>query len=189
MKKKQSKIRKRYIFLICIALLPLFKLIHPNDYCFGVADLLLIAAIGVVFFIAFMVILFYNLYKVSLKRELFNIRPVLILVVFGISLFLGLKYHDKNIFKTVKKKYVAKENGLFNNELTLFTDKTFELKNIKTEYSCYIKGNYHKKGNTLHFSDFDTSSNFLEKEYLVIGDTLVSENSQKAKFILFENSQ
>lgn len=187
MKKKKNKIRKRYIFLIFIALLPLFKLIHSNDYCFGVADLLLIAAIGVVFFIAFMVILFYNLYKVSLKRELFNIRPVIIFVVFGISLFFGLKYHDKNIFKTKKEKFVTKENTLPKSELILFTDKTFELKNIKTEYTCFIKGNYLKKGDTLLFSNFDTSNEILEEKLIVKQDELISENSQRPLFKVLKN--
>ena len=70
------KIRKRYLGLILIALLPLTFLIHFGDYCFGVKELLIITGLAIFFLITFLAILFHNLYSIVLKKELFNYRPI-----------------------------------------------------------------------------------------------------------------
>lgn len=145
---RKKTIRKRYIFLIILAIVPFYRFYHEEDYCFGDADLLIIGMLSVVFFIAFLVIFFINLYKISLRIELFNYRPVLILTVFSMALYFALKFHNKNVFKTEKQHFSsisdAKDLHLF-----LFTDKTFEIKKKFTNYSCYYKGNFSYKGDTL----------------------------------------
>lgn len=182
MRKKRKK-TFRYILLIVIALTPLFKLIHLNDYCFGVADLLIISAIAVVFFIAFLVILFYNLYKISLKIELFDFKPLIIFFIFGVSLFFGVKFHDKNIFKTIKMSFINDSDLEKRLELRLFTDKTFEYKETQIEYSCYNKGHYQFLNDTLRLEFLNTSFDKLEKKFILKDSILESaKNLQKIKF-------
>lgn len=181
---KKNKIRKRYILLIVIAILPLFKLIHPNDYCFGIADLFIIGAIAVAFFIAFLVVLFYNLYKISLKVELFNYRPILIFVVFGVCLYLGVSYHDQHIFKTESNSFITSSSNDLNGKLLLFTDGTceFELKYESARYSCFYKGNYFYKKDSLILQNIKLSDDELPKKFLVKEDTLIAFKADKAFF-------
>ena len=96
------KIRKRYLLLILIALLPLYFLIHTDDYCFGVAELLIIGGLAILFIIVFLVVFFNNLYGISLKRELFDANPLIIAAVYAVLLYLFVNYHDENVFKTKK---------------------------------------------------------------------------------------
>lgn len=181
---KKNKIRKRYILLIVIAILPLFKLIHPNDYCFGVADLILIGGIAVLFFVAFLVILFYNFYKISLKVELFNYRPILIFVVFGVCLYLGVSFHNKQIFKSEYKAYKTSDTNDFKGKLKLFQDGTceFELKYESANYSCYFKGTYLNNKDTLVLQNVHLSDNELPKKFLVKGSILKVINSDRIFF-------
>lgn len=180
---KKRKKTFRYILLVVIALLPLFKLIHFNDYCFGVADLLIIAAIAIIFFIAFLVILFYNLYKISLKIELFDFKPLIIFFVFAISLYYALSYHDKHISKTKKISFIT-YNDLENlSELHLFADKTFEYKDVKVEYSCYYNGRYKITKDTLKLEFENSSFDKLEKRFILKDSLLRSiKNPQEIKF-------
>lgn len=81
-----KKIRKRYLLLIFLALLPFYKLYHPEDYCFGDVDLVIIGGLTILFVITFLSIVFYNLYSIALKKELFNFRPLIIATVFAFFL-------------------------------------------------------------------------------------------------------
>jgi hypothetical protein len=145
------KLRKRYFLLILLALLPFYKLIHLDDYCFGDVDLLAIGALSVLFTIALITIVFYNLYRISLRNELFNFRPLIIAGVFGIALFFGLKYHNKNPFKDIKYSFIANNTRSINSKLLLFTDGTFELKIIKFKNNCHFRGTYTYKSDSLFF--------------------------------------
>ncbi len=144
------KIRKRYVLLILIALLPLYFLIHPDDYCFGVAELLIIGGLVILFIIVFLVVVFNNLYGISLKRELFNFRPLIIAAVYAVSLYLFINYHDENVFKTKKMVFKIEENNTHNAKITLFTDKTFAFKTAYKEYRCVNKGIFQLKNDTLY---------------------------------------
>lgn len=181
---KKNKIRKRYILLIVIAILPLFKLIHPNDYCFGVADLILIGGIAVLFFVAFLVVLFYNLYKISLKVELFNYRPILIFIVFGVCLYFGVSFHNQHLFKTKYQSFITADTNDLKGKLVLFTDGTceFELKYESERYSCFFKGNYLYNKDTLVLQNVQLSDNELPKKFLVKDATLKGFNSDKIFF-------
>lgn len=149
------KLRKRYFLLILLAVLPFYKLFHPDNYCFGDLDLALIGLLVILFIIVFLTVFFYNLYKITLKKELFNFRPLIIAAIFTTSLYLGLEYHDENVFKNklqVFKSY-SKEKALL--EINLFDDNTFELKIINEESFCVEKGKYHFKRDTLFLNKYD----------------------------------
>jgi amino acid transporter len=144
-----KKIRKRYLLLIVLALFPFYRLIHPENYCFGDIDLVIIAMLTILYIIAFLSIFFYNLYKITLKKELFNFRPLVITFFFSMTLYYTLEYHDKNIFKDKVQMFkgYSKEKEIL--EINLFKNKTFELKTIKPKSFCVEKGTYYYKKDTL----------------------------------------
>jgi hypothetical protein len=153
------KIRKRYLLLILIALLPLYFLIHPDDYCFGVAELLIIGGLAILFIIVFLVVFFNNLYGISLKRELFDANPLIIAVVYAVFLYLFINYHDENVFKTKKMVFKTEDSTTQNAKITLFTDKTFEFKTVYREYRCVNKGVFRLTNDTLYLKTNHTLNN------------------------------
>ena len=144
-----KKLRKRYLLLILLALFPFYRLIHPKNYCFGDVDLVIIAGLTILYIITFLSISFYNLYKITLKKELFNFRPLIITFVFSMSLYYTLEYHDKNLFKEkvkVFKSYTKEKEKL---QISLFKNNTFELRTIDSTFFCVEKGKYLFKNDTL----------------------------------------
>ena len=146
------KLRKRYFLLILLALLPFYRLIHTENYCFGDNDLLIIAGFTILYIIAFLSVSFYNLYKITLKKELFNFRPLLITFVFSMVLYNTLDYHDKHFFKDKVQVFesTSKEKALL--EINLFDNNTFELKTINPKSYCVEKGSYTYKKDTLYLN-------------------------------------
>ncbi len=143
------KIRKRYLLLISIALLPLTFLIHFGDYCFGVKELLIITGFIICFIVVFLVILFNNFYNIVLKKELFNYRPVLIAVIYCIVLSLFLNYHGENFFKTKINLFETPKTSKDTRRLTLFSDNYFELKIIQKNQRCVYRGFFQFNQDTL----------------------------------------
>ena len=156
------KLRKRYFLLIFLAILPFYKLFHFGDYCFGDVDLFYFALLSIVFAIAFIATVFYNLYRISLRNELFNFRPLIIAGVFSLAMFLGLKYHNNNPFKSKVEvfKSISKENEQL--EIVLFDNNTFEFKITFNHNTCVEKGTYYFKKDVL----------ILDKNNKVNGNTL-----------------
>jgi hypothetical protein len=146
------KFRKRYFLLILVSFLPLYFLIHPEDYCFGDAELLMVGGCVVLFFIVFLAITFYNLYKYSERLELFNFRPLIIAGIYGVFLFLFLTFHDQNFFKNEVKSFEISNNSKIQTELTLFYDGSFEYKTTENDVSCYKKGLYTLKNDSLYLN-------------------------------------
>lgn len=143
------KLRKRYFLLILLALLPFYRLIHTENYCFGDFDLVIIAGLTILYIIAFLSVSFYNLYKITLRKELFNFRPLLITLVFSTTLYNALDYHDKHFFKDKIQTFesVSKEKSIL--EINLFDNNTFELKTINSKSFCVEKGKYYYKKDSL----------------------------------------
>lgn len=144
-----KKVRKRYLLLIILALFPFYRLFHSENYCFGDVDLVIIGGLTLMYIITFLSIFFYNLYKITLKKELFNFRPLIITFFFSMSLYYTLEYHDKNLFKEkvqVFKSYTKEKEKL---KISLFKNKTFELRTIDSTSFCVEKGNYQYKNDTL----------------------------------------
>lgn len=145
---KKNKIRIRYLFLIALAILPFYKFYHEGDYCFGDADLVVIGGYTLLFIITFLVIIFNNLYIFTLKKELFNFRPVIIAILFFTGLFLCFTYHTENYFK--EKMYQFKSISEFKDvKISLYDDATFQIDKTFSNYKCYYKGTYTFKNDTL----------------------------------------
>jgi len=161
------KIRKRYILLILIALLPLIHLVHPGDFCYGVTEIIVIGAFALLFVVVFLVVLFNNLYGIALKKELFNYRPVLIAVVYTIVLLFLLCFHDDNLFKTPKLAFKSPATSKTNVRLTLFTDKDFELKTLYKTYRCINKGTFTMQNDSIYlkFNNRYTQNNDIDSVY------------------------
>ena len=144
------KIRKRYLLLISIALMPLTLLIHVSDYCFGVKELLIITGFIICFIVVFLVILFNNFYNIALKKELFNYKTVLIAVIYCVVLSLFLHYHDENLFRTKISLFETQNTSKNIRKLSLFSDNYFELKVIQKQQRCVYNGSYLFNQDTLH---------------------------------------
>lgn len=169
------KIRKRYLGLILIALLPLTFLIHFGDYCFGVKELLIIIGLAIFFVITFLVILFHNLYSIALKKELFNYRPFLIGVVYLVVLSLLLNYHDAYLFKTKKSVFETNNSLEEVKKITFFTDKQFELKMKQKHYRCVYKGSFNVSGEIVYL-------NFNQKNHPLIDTVFYYSKNRKQLF-------
>jgi hypothetical protein len=181
-----KKLRKRYFLLIALAILPFYKLFHADDYCFGDEDLVIIAGLTVLFVIAFIVVVFNNLYGISLRKELFNFRPLIIAGVFTISLLIGLKFHQKNLFKNELQVFKTEEKDAKYFEIKLFEDATFEFKTVFSHYNCVKKGTYFYQKDSLFLNQTNKSEVNLDSLYMLNTTTnfLNPKNSLLPKFRL-----
>ncbi|TXD54075.1 MULTISPECIES: hypothetical protein [unclassified Polaribacter] len=152
---------KRYFLLIFLALLPIYKLFHFDDYCFGDEDLLVVGVLTIVFVIVFITNVFNDLYTISFGKEMFNFKPLIIAGVFFTALFLGLKFHDKNFFKNEFQTFKSQKKNTNDVEIKLFGDATFEFKTTFSNYSCVQKGTY-----------------FYRKDSLFLNKTIISSKEQ-----------
>ena len=173
--------KKRHILLLVFAILPFLNFIHLDDYCFGVAELLKIAGLTIILVIAFLVISFQGLYSLSIDQLRFNFVPLIIIFIFSISLFFGIKYHDKSFNKNELHSFRSEVKAKSTNEITLFDDYTFELREISFEETCIKKGTYKFKIDSLFLykfnkdiedSVFDTKYYFNREENWLIPEKL-----------------
>lgn len=168
------KIRKRYLALIALAIIPFYKFYHPENYCFGDVDLVIVFLFFVIYVIAFISAVFYNLYKISLKKELFNFRPVLITVIFLAALYLALRYHDQNLFKEPIQVYESNSRENSKLEIVLYDDNSFELKTLYERSFCVEEGVFLFKGDSLIL----TKNKILEGN-IDFGDVYILNNTKK----------
>lgn len=143
------KIRKRYILLIILSILPFYKIIHFDDYCINDVDYLVIAFLSIIVLITFLATLFYNLYLISIHKELFNYRPLLIFGVFSIALYFGIKFPDYTFFKEVNYEFSYKKNSKYTSNIILYDDTTFIFKTKLATESCKKNGNYFFRNDSL----------------------------------------
>ncbi len=154
------KFKKRHLLLLLFAFLPFLNFIHFDDYCFGVAELLIIGGLTIVFFIAFLVISFHDLYNLSIDKLRFNFVPLTIVFFFSLLLFFAIKYHDKNFNKNEVQTFKNEIDGVVFNTLILFDDYTFELSEISIQETCTKKGAYQFKKDSLFLNKND--KNFID---------------------------
>lgn len=157
------KFKKIHFTLIFFAILPFYNLSYFNDYCFGVADLLIVTGLTIVFFISFLVIVFYDLYNLSIRKTQFNFLPILVLVVFAISLFIAIKYQGKFLFKNPTKTFVNQIGEKNASKIILFTDSSFEVHQAGKHEVCVKKGTYFFKKDTLFLDKHD--KNFKDEVF------------------------
>ncbi|SDS34769.1 hypothetical protein SAMN05216503_2769 [Polaribacter sp. KT25b] len=151
------KFKKIHFTLIFFAILPFLNFIHFDDYCFGIADLLIIGGLTIMFFISFLVITFYDLYNLSIRKLRFNFLPLLIVLIFSVSLFIGVKYQGKHFLKNITKSYKNEVGEEATSKILLFTDKTFEFQQVDENEVCYKKGTYYFKNDSLFLEKNDKS--------------------------------
>ena len=173
---------KIHSVFIVYALLPFLNLIYLVDYCFGVVNLSIVKWLTTVFAIAFLVITFYDLYNLSIKRLSFNFIPLLIVFIFSITLFIGIKYQGKFLFKN-KEISFKNEIGIdITSRIILFTDKTFEVKQALKNEVCTKKGTYYFKNDSLFLNKKDRSLNdivFDSIYYFNKAENLLIPNNNK----------
>jgi hypothetical protein len=143
------KIRKRYILLIILSILPFYKIIHFDDFCINDVDYLLIAFLSIIVLVTFLAIVFFNLYQISIHRELFNLRPIIIFVVFSITLYFGLKYPDFTFFKNIKQQFSHSIDLNSSAKIILYDDATFIFKTKLSTEVCAKYGSYLYKNDSL----------------------------------------
>lgn len=195
------KIRKRYILLILIALLPLHKFIHQEDYCFGEDDWVIIGVYATLFFVAFLAIIFNNFYMITLKKELFNIRPVIIGVVYTIGLVFFIFYHNDLPFKTKTQLFLLLDDELDPTEIQLFEDNTFQyqktsnriISNNLVTTICYSKGSFDIRNDSIYFNFNNSTLNgsYLDNVYAISAskDTLYPKNGNFLNYKLRESKK
>lgn len=185
---KKKILRKRYILLSILAIIPFYNFVHFNDYCFGDKDLVVVGAFSVLFFIAFIVIVFYNLYNISLKKELFNYRPIIIFSLFICFLVISLKYHDKNLFKSLSATYKL-ENTKKDVELSLYEDLTFEIIEYNFNSKCYYKGDYFFRKDSVFFQSKNILKPYISGGYMFQKNrnVLISNSSKKVTYTILQN--
>ena len=162
------KFKKRYLFLLLFAILTFSNVIHFGDYCYDSLNTFLFIAFSVLFFGAFLIMTFYNLYKISLKKERFKFTPgILLLIFFGLVVFVT-KYPDTYIFKTPIKSFKSiKKVDLNTLKIILFSNKTFESKTILEKSDCTQKGSYFIKNDSLYLNYNNKKSRdlYFDKTY------------------------
>lgn len=149
------KIRKRYILLIILSILPFYKIIHFGDYCINDVDYLVIAFLSILVLVAFLSIALFNLYQISIHRELFNHRPYLIFTVFLVALYLGLKLQGKEVFKDQKQQFSIQISDEAFANIILYNDKTVRLKTKYVDEICVNKGTYYFNNDRLFITTFN----------------------------------
>lgn len=74
---------KRHIGFVALIIVLILKGIQLDDFFTDVVDTFILGGIGLLFFMVFLVMLFYNLYHISLKKEFFDFTSILLLILFG----------------------------------------------------------------------------------------------------------
>jgi hypothetical protein len=157
------KLRKRYFVLLFFSILPFWKLTSFGDYCFSILDMIITGGLIVLFAIAVISSVFHNLYKITIKREVFNIIPVIFVAVFSVLIYISWSIKEDYLFKNKQHVFLASDFKDANAaKIILFDDNTFVFKTLFKEYSCNIKGEYQFKNDSL----FLNRVNISEKDFI-----------------------
>lgn len=145
------KFKKRYLILLLLAFLALYNVYHFNDFCYDVLNTFLFLVFSVLFALVFLIITFYNLYKISLKEEFFDFVPGILCLFFFSLVFLSVNYPDTYFHKSTVKSFKSlNESSLNSYKIILFDDMTFESKTILEKSECTQKGSYYFKNDSLY---------------------------------------
>lgn len=159
------KFSKRHYGFILLLLMLTVKGIKFDDFCMDIVDKFILGGIGLLFFMVFLIVIFYNLYHISLKKEFFDFVSFIFLAVFTVVFYISFKSPGFEVFKTNFKTYESIKRDTKKVELQLFTDNSFLVVSKLENTKCYCKGKYFIQKNKLIISDFD-------KDKLPISSTL-----------------
>ena len=171
-------VKKRYLFLVGFAILTLINVFHFGDYCYDSLNTFLFLVFSTLFGALFITITFYNLYKISIKKERFDFVPGILLLFFLMFVTYSVKYPGFYLHKTRIKTFVSpvKINET-TTKIILFSNYSFESKTILEKSDCTKKGSYFIKKDSLYLKNnnspsdevnFDTVYYYNEKEGLLI---------------------
>ena len=164
------------LFLLIIALI--LRGINLGDFCYDIVDTFTLGGIGLVFFMILLIVTFYNLYHISIKKEFYDYLTLVFMLVFSLIFYVVVFNPSIDFYKT--EASVFQKGDSINGEYTLrmFEDKTFLIEETKNNSSCYSKGKYDLKGNALKLNFNEGNSLSLVyaidfKQNILIGrDTL-----------------
>lgn len=175
------KLKKRYLFLVGVGILTFINVFHFGDYCYGILNTFLFIVFSILFGIFFLSITFYNLYKISLKKERFDFIPGILLLFFSILIIYTVKYPDFYIHKTRIKTFKSiRKIDSTTTKLILFSNYTFEAKTILEKSECTKKGKYSIKNDSLYLKN----NNAVKQKYF---DNVYFYN-QKDGFLVPKNN-
>lgn len=147
------KFKKRYFFFLLFAVLTFSNVIHFDDYCYDALNTFLFITFSVLFSGAFLIMTFYNLYKISLKKERFDFMPGILLLLFFSVVIFQIKYPKTFIFKTQIKSFKSlKKIDSTITKVILYSNNTFKSKTILKKSDCTKNGNYLIENDTLYLN-------------------------------------
>lgn len=162
------KLKKRYFFLLLLAILTFSNAFHFSDYCYNSLNTFLFIVFSVLFGALFLIITFYNLYKISIKKERFDFVPGILLLFFSVFVIYSVKYPGYYIHKTEIKSFKSiKKIDSTTIRIILYSNYTFESKTILEKSDCTKKGSYYFKNDSLYLknNNIDTEDYFFDKIY------------------------
>ena len=172
------KFKKRYISLVVLAILALYNVYHFDDFCYGVLNTFLFLVFSILLAIIFLIITFYNLYKISLKKEFFDFVPGILCLFFFSLVFLSTNYPNTYFHKSAVKSFKSvKESKLSSYKIILFDDMTYESKTILEKSVCTQKGSYYFKSDSL----FLNKNNNLQKN--IFFDSIYIYNKKQGELL------
>jgi hypothetical protein len=145
------KLKKRYVLLFIFAVLSLYNVFHFGDYCYGILNTFRFIIFSVLFSAFFLIITFYNLYKISTKTERFDFVPGVLSIAFYSLIFLSTNYSNIYFHKSSIQSFIpVKMDSLTSYKIILFDDNTFERKTILEKSECVKKGSFFFKNDSLY---------------------------------------
>lgn len=165
------KIKKRYLFLLLLAILTFSNTFYFSDYCYNSLNAFLFLVFSVLFGALFLIITFYNLYKISIKKERFDFVPGILLLLFSVFVIYSVKYPGYYIHKTEIKSFKSlKKIDATTTRIILYSNYTFESKTILEKSDCTKKGSYFFKNDSLYLvkNNSKEEDGFFDKTYYYI---------------------
>lgn len=182
----------KYIILILLGSLMLYQFIPIGDYCDGMANGLFFLALGVLFLLAFLIILIFDIIKRVKHKQQFDFIPLIIFIIVVGCNYSLLKVENKKFWTTeVLIADLEQDNFIRTNRITLYNNNSFAITDFRTDYQCTIQGNYTLKGDTLKLDRKDLSEltdNVFTSHYIISkSDSILVAINKKFENIMISN--
>lgn len=175
---------KRHYGFVVLVLALLIKGVNLGDFCRDMVDSFIVGGIGLLFFMALLVVTFYNLYHISIKKEFYDFVTPLFLIIFSGLFYVAMVNPTMDFHKTKEATFQLKTSHQNPYDLTLYSDGSFLLTEKDGQQDCYTKGYYKRDGMQLSLNfhkdqSFNKTYRFEKNQDLLIGkDTLQSKLGQ-----------
>ncbi len=147
----------KYCILVFLGLLTIKRHIHFGDYCTGMPD-----GLAWILF-SFLFLLFVIIYFIiDIYRKKFD-KYVVIIFTIVVALNIGSLTIFESVFsKSIYLKGIIQKEDYRDKHIELYKNKTFKIEIKEIEWSCYFKGEYEIKKDSLILSKENLSE---ETEY------------------------